>query len=131
MVFCNTRKNTDFVVKNLKANKINAIAIHGGLSQNKRTRTIDLFDNAKVSVLVCTDVAARGLDIEGITHIINYDVPMDAPVYFHRIGRTARNGGEGTAITLVGYGEIPDLNKIKTLTNTNIEELEPLNPQYC
>ena len=80
---------------------------------------------------MATDVAARGLDIQGITHIVNYDVPIEAQVYFHRIGRTARKGGEGTAITLVGYGEIPDLNKIKNLTNTTIEELEPLNPQYC
>jgi len=62
---------------------------------------------------------------------LNYDVPLDALVYFHRIGRTARMGNDGTAITLVGYGEIPDLNKIKTLTKTNIEELEATNPQYC
>ena len=92
MVFCNTRKNTDFVVKNLKANKINAIAIHGGLSQNKRTRTINMFDNAKVSVLVCTDVAARGLDIENVSHVYNYDIPRDSNDYVHRIGRTARAG---------------------------------------
>jgi len=75
-------------------------------------------------LLVATDVAARGLDIEGITHIINYDIPLDALVYFHRIGRTARMGREGTAITLVGYGEIPELSRIKALTKTAIEELE-------
>lgn len=68
-------------------------------------------------------MAARGLDIDGITHIINYDVPMDAPVYFHRVGRTARKGEEGTAITLVSYGELADFNKIKALTKTKIEEI--------
>lgn len=101
MVFCNTRKNTDFVAKNLKANKINAIAIHGGLSQNKRTRTINMFDSAKVSVLVCTDVAARGLHIENVSHIYNYDIPRDSNDYVHRIGRTARAGKSGKVINLL------------------------------
>jgi ATP-dependent RNA helicase DeaD len=101
MVFCNTRRNTDFVVKNLKANKIDAISIHGGLSQNKRTRTIELFNNAKVGVLVCTDVAARGLHIENVSHIYNYEVPKDPKDYVHRIGRTARAGEEGKVINLL------------------------------
>ena len=92
MVFCNTRRNTDFVVKNLRANKVNATAIHGGLSQNKRTSTIGLFNKAKVSVLVCTDVAARGLHIDNVSHIYNYDLPSDPKDYVHRIGRTARAG---------------------------------------
>jgi len=76
-----------------------------------------------LKLLVATDVAARGLDIDGITHIINYDVPLDALVYFHRIGRTARMGREGTAITLVGYGELSGFDNIKALTKTKIEEL--------
>jgi len=101
MVFCNSRKNTDFVVKNLKANKIRAIAIHGGFTQNKRTKTIDLFNNAKVGVLVCTDVAARGLDIDNVSHIYNYDIPKDAKDYVHRIGRTARAGEEGMVVNLL------------------------------
>jgi ATP-dependent RNA helicase DeaD len=74
--------------------------------------------------LVATDVAARGLDIQGVTHIINYDVPMEALVYFHRIGRTARMGGEGTAITLVSYGEVTDFNNIRALTKTDIQKIE-------
>jgi ATP-dependent RNA helicase DeaD len=105
--------------------------MHAGFTQAQRERVTNAFRNGKFDFLIATDVAARGLDIQGITHIINYDVPVEAPVYFHRIGRTARNGGKGTAITLVGYGEIPDLNKIKTLTNTTIEEMEQMNPQYC
>jgi ATP-dependent RNA helicase DeaD len=64
------------------------------------------------------------LDIQGITHIINYDVPMEALVYFHRIGRTARMGGEGTAITLVGYGEVTEFNNIRGLTKTEIRKME-------
>ena len=101
MVFCNTRKNTDFVVKNLRANKISAIAIHGGLTQNKRTRTMQLFNDAKVQALVCTDVAARGLHIENVSHIYNYDIPKDAKDYVHRIGRTARAGEEGIVVNML------------------------------
>jgi len=101
MVFCNTRRTTDFVVKNLRTNKINAIAIHGGFSQNKRTRTINLFNNNKVSVLVCTDVAARGLHIDNVSHIYNYEIPKDSIDYIHRIGRTARAGEMGKVINLL------------------------------
>jgi ATP-dependent RNA helicase DeaD len=101
MVFCNTRSNTDFVAKNLKSNKIDAIAIHGGLTQNKRTRTMSLFNGAKVGVLVCTDVAARGLHIESVSHICNYDLPKDPKEYVHRIGRTARAGENGMVVNLL------------------------------
>ena len=101
MIFCNTRRNTDFVVKNLRANRIKAIAIHGGLSQNKRTKTIDLFNKAKAGILVCTDVAARGLHINNVSHIYNYDLPADPKDYVHRIGRTARAGEEGKVINIL------------------------------
>ena len=101
MVFCNSRRTVDFVVKNLRVNKINAIAIHGGLSQNKRTKTMELFNDAKVNVLVCTDVASRGLHIENVSHIYNYEIPRDANDYVHRIGRTARAGEEGKVINLL------------------------------
>jgi len=131
IIFCNTRRNTDWLARKLRANRYSAEPMHAGFTQAQRERVTSAFRNGKFDLLIATDVAARGLDIQGITHIINYDVPVEAPVYFHRIGRTARKGGEGTAITLVGYGEIPDLNKIKTLTKTNIEELEATNPQYC
>jgi ATP-dependent RNA helicase DeaD len=101
MIFCNTRKTVDFVVKNLRGNKIDAIAIHGGLSQNKRTKTIKLFNEAKAGILVCTDVAARGLHIDDVSHIYNYDLPNDPNDYIHRIGRTARAGEEGKVINLL------------------------------
>ncbi len=125
MVFCNTRHNTDFVVKNLKANKISAIAIHGGLSQNKRTNTMDMFNNAKVGVLVCTDVAARGLHIDNVSHIYNYDIPKDPKDYVHRIGRTARAGEKGKVINLLcdldydNFSRI--LNEYRSFTIENLE----------
>ena len=131
IIFCNTRRSTDWLARKLRASRYSAEPMHAGFTQAQRERVNRAFRDGRFDFLIATDVAARGLDIQGITHIINYDVPVEAPVYFHRVGRTARNGGEGTAITLVGYGEIPDLNKIKHLTKTNIEELEATNPQYC
>jgi ATP-dependent RNA helicase DeaD len=127
IIFCNTRRETDWLARKLRSKRYFAEPLHAGFTQAQRERVTNKFRSGKFDFLIATDVAARGLDIQGITHIINYDVPLDAPVYFHRVGRTARNGGEGTAITLVGYGEIEDLKKIKTLTKTHIEELEPLN----
>lgn len=101
MVFCNTRRNTDSVSKDLNKVGIRAHAIHGGLSQDKRTKVIRSFHLKKVDVLVCTDVAARGLDIKGVSHVYNYEVPIESNQYVHRIGRTARAGKEGKAINLV------------------------------
>jgi ATP-dependent RNA helicase DeaD len=125
MVFCNTRNITDFVHKNLCSNRINAAAIHGGLTQNMRLKTINLFNSSKVNVLVCTDVAARGLHIKNVSHIINYDLPRDPNDYIHRIGRTARAGESGQVINLLtDYDEVA-LTKIKKLNHTfNIENLE-------
>ena len=101
MIFCNTQRNTDFIAKNLNAQGINAMAIHGGHSQNRRTSTMEKFTSKRVSVLVCTDVAARGLDISGVSHVYNYDSPKDCKDYIHRIGRTARAGKEGKIINLI------------------------------
>jgi len=131
IIFCNTRRGTDWLAHKLNGYGYDAKPLHGGFTQAQRDRVSNSFRNGNLKMLIATDVAARGLDIQGITHIINYDIPIDALVYFHRIGRTARMGNDGTAITLVGYGEMAELHKIKTLTKTNIEELEALNPQYC
>jgi len=130
IIFCNTRRGTNWLAHKLHTHGYDAEPLHGGFTQAQRDHVSNSFRNGKLKLLVATDVAARGLDIQGITHIINYDVPLDALVYFHRIGRTARMGNDGTAITLVGYGEIAELSKIKTLTKTNIEELEAMSPQY-
>ena len=124
IVFCRTRRETSRLSEQLYRKGFRVQALHAGFTQAQRDRAINDFRSDRLSLLVATDVAARGLDIEGITHIINYDVPMDALIYFHRIGRTARKGEEGTAITLVSYGEMSDFNNIKALTKTKIQEIK-------
>jgi len=124
IIFCKTRKYTSVLADRLRFRGYDARPLHAGFTQPQRNFVMDLFRKGKLKLLVATDVAARGLDIQGITHIINYDIPLDALVYFHRIGRTARMGLEGTAITLVSYGETAELNRIRALTKTTIEELE-------
>jgi ATP-dependent RNA helicase DeaD len=124
IIFCRTRRETSHLADKLEHKGYNVQALHAGFTQSQRDYAINAFRNGKLKLLVATDVAARGLDIQGITHIINYDVPMEALVYFHRIGRTARMGGEGTAITLVGYGEMTDFNNIRALTKTEIQKIE-------
>ena len=123
IIFCRTRRDTSRLTDQLCRKGYAAQALHAGFTQPQRDHAINDFRTGRLSLLVATDVAARGLDIQGITHIINYDVPMDPLVYFHRTGRTARMGGEGTAITLVSYGELSDFNNIKALTKTTIEEV--------
>jgi len=125
MVFCNTRRNVDFIVRNLRVNGIDAIAIHGGLSQNKRTNTMSLFNSAKVNVLVCTDVASRGLHIENVSHIYNYEIPNDPKDYIHRIGRTARAGKEGKVVNILADTDYSAFsNVLHDYKNFKIERLE-------
>ncbi len=124
MVFCNMRINTDFVAMNLKANKIDATSIHGGLAQNKRTRMIEMFNNSKVNVLVCTDVAARGLHIENVSHIYNYEIPKDSKDYVHRIGRTARAGESGIVVNLLSEQDHDNFSRVmKDYSSFNIEKI--------
>jgi len=112
MVFCNTRHNTDFVADNLNNSGIDATAIHGGLSQDKRSRIMEKFHLGRVFVLVCTDVAARGLDIKNVSHVYNYDSPKTSQEYVHRIGRTARAGKEGIAISLVADRDYENFRRV-------------------
>ena len=123
MVFCSTRRNVDFVASNLRKNKIDAMAIHGGLTQNKRSRIMKEFQGADVHVLVCTDVAARGLDISGVSHIYNYDLPSVSNDYIHRIGRTARAGKEGIAISLLSNRDYENFGSIKRDDSLKIERV--------
>jgi len=127
IIFCRTRRDTSRVSDQMHKKGFRVQALHAGFTQAQRDRAINEFKTGRLSLLVATDVAARGLDIQGITHIINYDVPNDPPVYFHRIGRTARKGTTGTAITLVSYGELSNFNNIKALTKTRIEEINTKN----
>jgi ATP-dependent RNA helicase DeaD len=124
IIFCKTRTGTSVLANKLRAKGYDAEPLHAGFTQAQRDHVVNAFRNGKLKLLVASDVAARGLDIQGITHIINYDIPLDALVYFHRIGRTARMGLEGTAITLVGYGEMTELDSIRALTKTTMQELE-------
>ncbi len=125
IVFCNTRNTTDFVNKNLKANGIKTVSIHGGLTQNKRSNTIELFNKGKVNVLVCTDVAARGLHIENVSHVYNYEIPKDAKDYVHRIGRTARAGEEGMVMNLISEFDHENFGRVlNEYRDFNVEKLE-------
>jgi len=124
IIFCKTRIGVSRLTKRLTTRGYDAKPLHGGFTQRQRDFVMDLFRKKKIRLLIATDVAARGLDIEGITHIINYDIPLEAKVYFHRIGRTARMGLKGTAITFVSYGERSALNRIRDLTNTTMDKIE-------
>lgn len=124
MVFCNTRRNVDFVYKNLNRMGINAIAIHGGLTQNNRTRILGDFQKQNVKVLICTDVAGRGLDIKGVTYVYNYNMPKLSNDYIHRIGRTARAGNEGKVINLLSNEDYMLFRKIMEDDSFEIEEEE-------
>jgi len=122
MVFCNTKRNTDKVAKNLRNSGIDALAIHGGLTQNKRTRIMEKFHSGNVCVLVCTDVAGRGLDIQGVSHVYNYDIPRESKQYIHRIGRTARAGAEGKAINILSRSDRANFMSVLRDNDVNIKE---------
>ncbi len=124
MVFCNTRTNADFVARNLKRYGLDAIAIHGGLSQNVRNKVMEMFHSKRVSILVCTDVAARGLDIKNVSHIYNYEIPGTSTEYIHRIGRTARAGKEGMAINIVSQRDYENFRKVLQNDELKIEKKE-------
>jgi len=112
MVFCNTRRNADFVEKNLRGNGVDARVIHGGMDQKKRIRVLKEFSEGRVSVIVCTDVAARGLDIQGVSHVYNYDLPSDPKDYIHRIGRTARAGESGLAVNILASRDYDNFSNV-------------------
>ncbi len=122
IIFCNTKHATRRLAKRLAGVGMNVKEIHGDLVQEKRERVMDRFRKHKVQVLVATDLAARGIDVQGISHIINFDLPDDPHVYVHRIGRTARMGNFGKAIALVTREQGYQLTAIESLINKQIEE---------
>ncbi|MGW0531729.1 DEAD/DEAH box helicase [Streptomyces sp. NPDC003032] len=107
MVFCRTKRTAADIAEQLEKRGFASGAVHGDLGQGAREQALRAFRNGKVDVLVCTDVAARGIDVEGVTHVINYQSPEDEKTYLHRIGRTGRAGAKGIAITLVDWDDIP------------------------
>ncbi|MEU9979812.1 DEAD/DEAH box helicase [Streptomyces sp. NPDC050856] len=107
MIFCRTKRTAADIADQLAQRGFASGAVHGDLGQGAREQALRAFRNGKVDVLVCTDVAARGIDVEGVTHVINYQSPEDEKTYLHRIGRTGRAGASGTAVTLVDWDDIP------------------------
>lgn len=125
IVFCRTKKRVDEVGRGLSLRGFNAELIHGDITQQKRTSVINQFRNGEIELLVATDVAARGLDISGVTHVYNYDITQDPESYVHRIGRTGRAGNEGASITFVTNNEMPYLRTIETLTRKQMLPMKP------
>ena len=105
MVFVQTKRGTDIVVRRLVSRGIRAVAFHADRTQPHRTEAIEGFRSGKYKVLVATDIAARGLDIEGIEHVVNFEVPTSKDAYVHRVGRTGRADSSGHAVTLVAPEE--------------------------
>ena len=120
LVFTRTKRGADRVVRDLVKKGVAASAIHGNKSQNQRDRVLAAFRDGRLRTLIATDIAARGLDIDGVTHVINYDLPNIPESYVHRIGRTARAGNAGTAISFCSIDEMPFLRAIEKLTRTPI-----------
>jgi ATP-dependent RNA helicase DeaD len=121
LVFCRTRLEVESLVETCNAHGHRAEALHGGMMQKQRDRVMGLFRAQKANLLIATDVAARGLDIEHISHVVNYDVPASPEVYLHRIGRTGRAGRGGTAITLAEPREQRHLRSIEGFTKARLE----------
>ncbi|MGB6340077.1 MAG: DEAD/DEAH box helicase, partial [Candidatus Aminicenantaceae bacterium] len=116
LVFCRTKNDVDSVVGHLIDRGYDADAIHGDISQTQREKTLDKFKKKKINVLVATDVAARGIDVNNLTHVINYSLPHDPESYVNRIGRTGRAGKQGTAITFITPSEYRKLMFIQRIT---------------
>jgi ATP-dependent RNA helicase DeaD len=121
IVFCRTRLDVDAVTETLTARGLRAEALHGGMDQEHRTRVVERLRSGRTELLVATDVAARGLDIDLLTHVVNHDVPQSPEAYVHRIGRVGRAGREGVAITLVPPSKVHSLRGVERLTGQPVE----------
>ncbi|HQW69152.1 MAG TPA: DEAD/DEAH box helicase [Flavobacterium sp.] len=124
LVFVRTKHGADNVVKALKKHGVNAEAIHGDKSQNARQRVLDSFKNKEITVLVATDIAARGIDIESLPYVINFDLPNIPETYVHRIGRTGRAGNGGISISFCGKDEEPYWKDIQKLIKVNVKTIK-------
>jgi len=122
LIFCRTKNDVDTVVSHLTDRGYDAEAIHGDISQSQRERTLDKFKKQTVNILIATDVAARGIDVINLSHVINYSLPQDPDSYVHRIGRTGRAGNEGTAITFITPSEYKKLMFIQRVAKTDIKK---------
>ena len=125
LVFTRTKHGADKVTQHLEAAGLSAAAIHGNKSQGQRERALAAFKEGKVRVLVATDIAARGIDVDGVTHVVNFDLPNVPEAYVHRIGRTARAGHAGVAISFCDASERPHLRGIEKLIRARLSVEEP------
>ncbi|MQA95621.1 MAG: DEAD/DEAH box helicase [Streptosporangiales bacterium] len=123
MVFCQTKRVCDQVAEGLSGRGFAAAAVHGDLGQGQRERALRAFRNGKIDVLVATDVAARGLDVDDVTHVVNYECPDGADTYVHRIGRTGRAGRTGTAVTFIDWNAEPRWRLINTALDLGMAEV--------
>jgi ATP-dependent RNA helicase RhlE len=121
LVFTRTKRGADRVAKELNKSGIISEAIHGNKSQGARERALEGFKNKKINVLVATDIASRGIDIDKLSHVINFEIPEQAETYVHRIGRTGRAGSTGIALSFVSHEEMSYMRDINKLTNQKIE----------
>jgi ATP-dependent RNA helicase DeaD len=125
IVFCQTKTTVANVTQDLASKGYSVDCLHGDKSQFERERTMKAFRDKKVNVLVCTDVASRGLDVENVTHVINYSLPLELEVYIHRIGRTARSGKSGVAISFVTPSQRHIVPRIERITKSKMIEAKP------
>jgi len=126
IVFCKTRMDVDEVTAYLKKAKYEADSIHGDIAQAKREKILTKFRDQKLHILVATDVAARGIDVSNLTHVINFSIPQELETYVHRVGRTGRAGNSGTAITFIGPKELHIVKRLEKITNNSKIELGTL-----
>lgn len=124
LIFCRLKRTVDEIANGLTERGIESHAIHGDMPQGKRNRVMETLRSGKLSVLVCSDLASRGIDVEGVSHVINFDIPEDPEVYVHRIGRTARAGRGGVAWTLVTPEQGELLTNVEALINAEVPELK-------
>jgi ATP-dependent RNA helicase RhlE len=131
LVFTRTKRGADRVALQLNAEKISAAAMHGNLGQNARQRALEDFKSGAVRVLVATDLAARGIDVTAVSHVINYELPNEPESYVHRIGRTGRNGASGIAVAFCDPTELPYLNSIEKLTGVKMTVASGTRPAHA
>ncbi len=124
IIFCNRKKDISTLVSSLKRHGYNAAAIHGDLTQSKRNEVLEAFKKEEVSLLIASDVAARGIDVEGLPYVFNFDVPTNPEEYVHRIGRTGRAGKEGLALSLVGEEDLFPLQNVEKIIGKEIPPFE-------
>jgi superfamily II DNA/RNA helicase len=132
LVFVRTKRGADRLARKLEQRGVKAVAMHGDLSQGQRQRALERFESGRVTTLIATDVAARGLDLDDVTHVINFDPPEDGKSYTHRVGRTGRAGRSGTGVTLVLPDQQADVSRVarvnghhETFANTGMATAAP------